>query len=278
MQDLCFVTCLYDLSKYTKRIRNIDDYLAYGQDLLTSGHKIIIYTSEDLKERLLTYGPQVEIRVKPFESFRHWHNIEAIRRIRQWNPPHLIPDRITAEYIYLMWSKFEMVADVICSLPQISHFAWVDFGLAHVADICCIPTTFTLTFKWRILKYWNLKRDDVLNWDMHFSTIWSQTPGGLWLAHRDIYCQLLPNIQEIIHILLSRNQIAVDEEILTYLRVKQKDMFEVEYCTYETIWHAFFHGYTTNSWAYKMNLDILGNSTSPEDKKEYIYLLSKGCP
>jgi hypothetical protein len=133
------VTALFDLQRREPgRQRGVEDYLRDGELVLGLQQPLVIWTEAALAERLARerdrrgLGELTRIEQAPLESLP-WHTrLDFLRSCDTFDNHD--PRKDTALYQVLNWSKFDLVERTMERNPfGHEHFAWIDFGIGHVA-------------------------------------------------------------------------------------------------------------------------------------------------
>lgn len=281
MDNVLFVTALFNLTpydNYTAR-RSIEDYLKCGTNLLLQNIHLVIFLDSSLKDKFqdllnsIQVKCQLEIISVDITTLPLWSERATLREAKK---PDLWNGRFTAEYILLMYSKFYFVDKVIQSHSK-SHYIWIDFGLTHVTppEDLSLLSNIPLTDKFRICKYWTHCYPTCVNKDLILNTVWSQTPGGLWMTTPENFKQVHLLFNGLVQELLQTGRVAVDEDILTYLRCQYPELFDSFYGTYQSLIRSFCGQFCMNEWNLTQNLKNLQASGRKEDLKEAFLLAQK---
>ena len=138
--DQTLVTCLFDL-ELRERIgrRGMDFYWRHGRWLLAQPVPLVVYADPELAARIsgmreanglahLTRVIALGLEQLPL--------YEAAKSATTW--PTILngdPLKCTAMHQLVEWSKFELLRRGIALNPfATEYFAWVDFGLGHIAE------------------------------------------------------------------------------------------------------------------------------------------------
>jgi hypothetical protein len=142
-ERLMLVTALYDLARRGPRCSRptVEEYLAWGEFVFGLDHDIVFYVDADLepevRERREAHGlmHRTAINPVPLERLPAYALLEAISSARRRHP--LVngnPDKDTPLYTVLVWSKFELLRQVLAQPPfPATHVSWIDLGLAKSA-------------------------------------------------------------------------------------------------------------------------------------------------
>lgn len=284
--SVTFVTCLFELAPYDgyDKRRSIDQYLEFGASLLSQDIKIIVFIHEHLHSRLSTSiskfsSESNKIHVIPMkiEELPLWKDRHLFIKAKK---PDLTNERFTPEYFLLTWSKMDLMLMAMHLNPfNSSEFIWIDFGISRVSQPDDLKMLIKFdkfkSQKFKICQYWTHVYPTCINKDYILSTIWSQTPAGLWMTNPENFKLVFDLFFEVSRQLLKSNRVALEEDILTYLRCKHSELFQPFYGTYESLIRSFCDIYSLNEWNLTQNLINLRMSPRPEDQIEGLKLASR---
>jgi hypothetical protein len=111
--------------------RKFDDYLNYGIFLLKANIPKIIFTDEEMYEKIHQYeNENTKIILSKKEDIYLYQYIDSLEN---FDVHSTSPLKDTLEYIFIMCSKTEIVSKAIeLNYFNTDNFVWVDFGIKHI--------------------------------------------------------------------------------------------------------------------------------------------------
>jgi hypothetical protein len=236
-RPVTYVTGFYDLStreQGTSR-KSADEYFSHGKFVLNIDAPMIIFTEPKYVKKIREIRSKQLYRtliwIKDVESFRYWQRVNDVAACRSRNPiRNSDPRKDTPLYTILMWEKFQMLQLAIeLDLFDSTHFAWIDFGIAHVASTSWtfdMGTWAPAKIKLAIMKWGS--EAEVQDWSLRYGLV----PGGFWIGPRDLMLQL----NQIAFTTLDAGLVAgwaiMDEQLLGYMAFKYPTIFDHYYSDY----------------------------------------------
>lgn len=242
---LTLVTAFFDLAKREQTSRRpATDYLKHGAYILSLPYPIVIFVDPEFVKsiREIRGDKPMHIIVMPFETVPKFHLKDGIQAARKVYPVHnasAIKD--TGNYILLTWTKFDFVERVIAENPfQSTHFAWIDFGLTHVAKLDFADEAFLhiadpiklLVNKWASTE--ELEAPD------YYSLLRGYVAGGFMTGSLIFWQQFIQLFHEEITKLLAMQRAPSEEQIIPQIMQRNPNLFEVYYGDYDGILSNYY--------------------------------------
>ena len=165
MKEITIVTAFFDINRdnWNTFHRSTEKYIKYFKFWARIRNKLIIYTSKELKDEILSirkeYGLENQTILHVVDDYR---DIEAdmyldicksmsyvetldFRLLRH------VPESYNAEYNYITGLKAWFMKDAVSRMETTSMVAWMDFGYNHGGEV---------------IKY---SKDFDFNWEYNFS-------------------------------------------------------------------------------------------------------------
>lgn len=259
-QEISIVTAFFDIGRnfWTKHVRTTDKYLAYFANLAKLDNEMIIFTTIEYQETILSLRENRPTKIIIFDfanNFIDYRNsvaiIQSSESFKNKINPLMSnnPEYTSADYVVLNNVKSFFVLKAIQE-EYISNdmVAWIDFG-------CCRDNkTLQGIQKWEYTfdkdkmnlfsvnyDYHNLMtEDDVLNC---IYNNWVTLIGTYSVATKNIwgkYNQLMTQTQ---HQLLDNNIIDDDQGVMLMCWFKNKDFFKINYLGYNQ-WFSMFQKFS----------------------------------
>jgi hypothetical protein len=130
---LQFVSAFMDLreDRYTPETKTIDRYFELFDMVAKTGVPIHVFVQKHLFARLVALSyPNVTVEVLEFEELDTYKTVAAIPDVQM--PSERNQQKDTRAYLTFINAKFELVGRAMKQYPNATHFAWLDFGIAHV--------------------------------------------------------------------------------------------------------------------------------------------------
>lgn len=242
---LTLVTAFFDLAKreQTSR-RSAADYLKHGAYILSLPYPLVIFADPEFVEPIQKMRGDRPARIiaMPFETVPKYPLKEAIQEARKINPVQNASNlKDTSNYILLTWTKFDLIEKVITENPfQATHFAWIDFGLTHVAKLDFAEDAFQhivdpiklLVNKWA--------SSDELQAPDYYSLLRGYVAGGFITGSLGSWQQFIRLFHAEITQLLETKRAPSEEQIIPQIIQRNPDLFEVYYGDYDGILSNYY--------------------------------------
>jgi len=237
---LTLVTAFFDLAKREQSSRRpAMDYLKHGEYILNLPYPLVIFADPEFVEPIQKMRGEKPAQIigMPFESVPKYHLMEAIQAARKANPvQNASALKDTANYILLTWTKFDLVEKVVAENPFAStHFAWIDFGLTHVAKLDFAEEAFQhvvdpiklLVNKWA--------SSDELQAPDYYSLLRGYVAGGFMTGSLASWQQFIRLFHSEATQCLEMKRAPSEEQIIPQIMQKHPDLFEAYYGDYDGI-------------------------------------------
>lgn len=139
------VTSLFDVAtrEGNGARRSVEEYLRLGAFVLRQPCPLVVACDPELAgtiqraRAMLAPGAESLVMTRPLEQTRSYARLSRVEEARRRNPvENANPDKDTPLYTVCMHEKFVAIEEVARTNPFGSErIAWVDFGIAHVADV-----------------------------------------------------------------------------------------------------------------------------------------------
>jgi hypothetical protein len=126
--SLVFVTTLLDLREDRSRGRPLETRVRHFKQLASSGIPIVLFLSRSYESYDLSAFPNVRVEWFEFEDLPLWKRLKDNTFTL---PPRRTPDHDTPHFMILMNSKVDLIRVAMDLVPS-THYAWIDFNVAHV--------------------------------------------------------------------------------------------------------------------------------------------------
>ena len=239
------VTAIFDVRKLegnSNGVRKIDDYIKLGKKLLELEIPVVVFTSPDLYNDIISLRPidlidTIKIISIEFKDMSYYSYLDDLNKCYQEFKIHnLSAIKDTPLYITLTNNKLNFLSRVMDSNPFGSkHFIWLDFGISHIIkDINVIRRWIKFVpDKIRQLEL-NPYLEDIKPKE-YFCKIYHNVAGGLISGSMDnlkIYDSLFRKKWEEI---LKDGWYQLDEGIMAMVIKENQSLFDNYYGEYDAI-------------------------------------------
>lgn len=249
-----FISAFINLSKIenNSQRRNPEIYIKHAKKLLSQDIFLYLFLEEDMIELCKKEREQYNLLEKThiekitFETLPCYSHFEKIKEGREKNPVvNACGFKDTVSYITTVNSKIGLVYKAMQENPFLStKFAWIDFGIFHVAktDFIDIDKPFSLSdqtgkIKLEWLKPW--KKDDALNLKKQYTNIHGNIAAGYITGDIDHWSRFHKVFYEEFEHALEKNFAPSEEQIFPVLIEKYPDLFDFYAGTYDSILSNF---------------------------------------
>lgn len=242
------VSMFYDLGKLedNSRRRQASEYLVLGKQLLQtldplSVPLVIFVDTQETADIIAKWRDNMQVIVAPFNELPWFRHMGMIRNLWKAHPP-VFPHKLTPEYSCLMWHKTHFLNRVMDSNPfHSTHFAWVDFGMAHIEGVIdnwvqSDDIWSNLPDKVRFVQNKYLRASDFENREFHYCNILDQVLGTVFsgdATHLRRYCALFD--EQLRRTVFEEGFVPTDEPIATMLVFAHPDLFDNVFGEFPTI-------------------------------------------
>lgn len=245
--SVTFVTALYDLkAEDGKNRRDIASYIEFGvKYTLSLKCPLVIFTEDKLFTTIHDHRKKIDqlentfIIVRPFnELFWNQHrqlmnDNQALLPVNCYNV-----DKDTVPYHILNWSKLSLVHDASkVNFWKSTHFAWIDFGLAHVAvytDPDALVKNIVKTSKMKMLEMSHPCSLEVASKN-YLMCERGKVCGGFMTIPVDSIKQMTDHFFEQGMACLKSRLITTDQMIFSMMIYHHPDLFELYYGDYSSL-------------------------------------------
>lgn len=230
------VTALFDLEKREKNgRRDIAAYIKLGDLVLGQPLPLVIYCDPELQGRLeqarKSRGLSQLTRVVPMSLealplYGCAAKAAALPTFEQANP-----DKDTWRYQLVNWSKLDLLADCMHAGPfGCEHFAWIDFGIGHVASA---PASFPApSGPVSLLQMKATAPSELMDRRVFMSAERGRLAAGFIRGHRDSLGLLRTRFRQELLSVLADGLRTNEQMLLAGLSVKYPDQFDFYYGDY----------------------------------------------
>lgn len=248
---ITFITSFFDLGKRENNTQRKQShvYLEKSLFVLNLDVNLVIFIEEEYVDYVTEHRKPFEKKTKiipmKFEDLHYYQHYEEIAQNMKTHPIHNSSSyKDTPNYIILMWEKLEFVKKAIEDNPfKSDYFAWIDFGLTHVAKTqkCLKNETFTkVPEKIKIMKLREFSYNEFNDLRSYYSYLRGIMAAGYMtgsLENMLIFHRLM-NIE--ISRCLEMKVAPVDEQILPIVISKCPELFILYNGDYEDILDNYY--------------------------------------
>lgn len=233
------VTCLHDL-EIRERIgrRSIDFYFQQGALVLGLEQPLVAYVDPELvawvresRDRM-GLGKITRVIPCPLESLPWFEMTPLIKQSRPFCNRNFLKD--TTLYHVIEWSKLDLIEQTLNSNPfDTDHFAWIDFGLGHVA---LPPHDFPAPrSKINLLQMCAVAPEELQDETEFLKAERGRIAAGFFRGDREHFLQLIQLFRTALDAALARRQCASEQMVLALLTARHPQLFEFYYGDYQSI-------------------------------------------
>ena len=250
--SVTIVTAFFDLAgiENNQQRRSCDDYLKHGKYVMGLDVNLVIFIDPIHVEycQQQRKGKEDKTKIYPvkFQELENFNYLEHIRINRTNNPvcnASAIKD--TPSYIVLTWSKFEMLKKTINDNPLNStHFAWLDFGISHVANLTYVETDNVfknLKDKVSIEMLKPITQQTIQDRKHYFSYIPGHLAAGYITGGKETLSKLIDYFEQECHTILAEGFGPSEEQIMPILCMKYPELFEFYFGDYDGVLSNYHH-------------------------------------
>lgn len=237
------VSCLFDLEKREQTGRRpIDFYFAHGDLILGLQQPLVVYADPELvpwiRESRLDRGLGKLTRVVelPMEALALFPLAQTIAGYPTYANDN--PLKGTPLHQIVQWSKFDLLERSMQDDPfDTRHFAWIDFGVGHVAEP---PVVFPhTTSRVAFLEMCSTAPREVANKLEFLGLERGRIAGGFFRGPREPLRSLVAAFREELEETLAARFRPNEQMLLAWLAMKRPDLFEFyvgDYASVLTNW------------------------------------------
>ena len=196
---------------------------------------------------------RIEIRPLPFEELHFAQGRERFAGLEPATNSFSLRD--TIEYAIIVWSKAATVRTIAQENPFGStHFAWIDYGIAHVAELLDvdwkqIEMFSTTTDKLRIAERMATAPREIVDPWYFYSTNSARVCGGLITGTAARFDELTALFDDEIKRMIPTGTYALEEQVLAAVTALKPDMVER--------WYTDYYGVLTNVAMLRRDVDTV---------------------
>ncbi len=249
---IVLVTALYDLARREPESGRRDPafYFDKGEFVLSLDESLVVFTDPELEEpvRRRRQASGLEHRTRtfpiPLEELPLYRELPDIRRAASSHPiRNANPRKDTPLYTALGWSKVDFLEAAMAeSPPGTTGFAWIDFGIAHVArtahwreDLVFAPQPGPV----RLLMMRNVTPAEVADRGEYYASLRGHVAGGFLNGGREELSRFCRAFRAEAAAALDGEMAPLEEQVLGVLVAEQPELFEPYYGDYTHILENF---------------------------------------
>jgi hypothetical protein len=243
---------LKDLPDSTGGVRDIDFYLEHGKTVLSIKSLLVIFCDEVTQPKLKALRDQLNPELNPedtiyivkniteYDIYKLNHQIitENRKKSKGYKDPN---ERNTPSYFITTVFKFIAIKIVkdITQDQNFIHFAWIDFGCAHVVDRAAefIPKMLespNTKFSCLYIHYRPHNLIDNMEKYLEYYNPCSLA-AGVWTIEKDIVDLFYTRFMSIFYEQISRGVGHSEESVLVYMYDRYPEMFTLNYGDYYSL-------------------------------------------
>jgi protein YibB len=250
MEEITIVTAFFDINRNNWKTfnRSADKYISYFKFWARIKNKLIIYTSEDLKDEILCirkeYGLENQTILHVVDDYRkidpdmYLDICKSMAHADTYDFRLLkhVPESYNADYNYLTGLKAWFMKDAVSRNEATSMIAWMDFGYNHGGEVIKYSKDFDFNWKYNFSKKIHLFLIRDIPKKPLFTTIRNSNTSvmGALIVAPDYLCETLWDINKKVIDALNICGFADDDQtILQGSFMLKSELFELHY----TDWH-----------------------------------------
>jgi hypothetical protein len=223
---------------------NADNYLKSAEYILDLDVNLVLYIEpafvQFCKERRKDKQHKTEIYELRFEDLYYYKYIETVTNNSKKNPIYAACSyKDTPNYMIVTWSKLNLLHQTILKNPfNTTHFAWLDFGITHVADITYIEEDKifeNIPDKIRILMLKPFRDDDFKNRQYYYTHRFGHIGAGYITGSKESFVKFYEIFDNELQAVLTEGYGPSEEQIYPLLCNKFPELFEFYYGDYRDI-------------------------------------------
>lgn len=243
-----FVTMFINLSKVENNSKRRDpkEYIKHAEKLLSRDIALYMFLEEDMiplckaEREKHNLGHKTFFKPISFEQLPYYPYYEKIKLNREKNKViNACGFKDTPSYITTVNSKIALVNQVIQENPFGStHFAWIDFGLFHIASDKFIAEDHTfdiLSDKIKLEFMQPIEHDTPLNTHKQYTKIYGMIAAGFMTGDITHWKKFLYYFEEEFFKAITLGYGPSEEQVFPVIMIKHPDFFQFYYGKYESI-------------------------------------------
>lgn len=250
MEDITIVTAFFDINRdnWKSFNRSTDKYLSYFKFWARIKNKLIIYTSKELENEILSirkeYGLDNQTIIYVVDDYRkidakmYLDICKSMSYLDTFNFRLLkhVPESYNADYNYITGLKSWFMKDAVSRMETSSMIAWMDFGYNHGGEVIKYSKDFDFTWKYNFTNKINLFLIRDIPKKPLFYTIRNSSTSvmGALIVAPDYLCETLWELNKKVIDALNICGFADDDQtILQGSYMLKPEIFDLHY----TDWH-----------------------------------------
>lgn len=232
------VSCLFDLPRRDGKGRPIGFYSEHGAYLLGLDQPLVVYTDPELAGWIVSartragHGEITEVISRPLENLELAAVLPLVSEFPTFSNND--PERGTPSARLLQWSKFDLLDETMAADPfGTDHFAWIDFGIGHVArppEIFPAPTE-----RISILQMVAVAPTEIEEKLGFLSSERGRIAGGFFRGDRDHLRELIRAFRGELASVLACRFSPHEQGLLSYLSATRPELFDFYFGDYGSI-------------------------------------------
>ena len=226
-------------------VRTGDVYVRLFQELITNIDGVVpavVYVDPSIEVRVRAmvdkhkHPDRVVVRPLPFEQLRFAQDRKRFEDLQPATNSFSLRD--TIEYAIIGWSKPWTVLAAAAEDPfGSSHFGWIDFGLAHLADLYDvdwveIATESTRTKRVRICERMATDAKEVEDPWYFYSANSARVCGGMFSGPKSTLADFAALFESEVERMASTGSYTLEEHVMSAATALQPHLFEKWYADY----------------------------------------------
>lgn len=232
--------------------RDIDFYLSKCHNVLSLDCNMIIFCEMEVYNKIYQIRKSFDKLHKSFFVPMQFDDLPYMRYLTQVNNNRSktkpIDTRNISEYFLLTCSKYWFIKKAIEFNPfTSSHFAWMDFGYSHAAELSqkLLDDAFSVNrnkLSFCYIDYTSKEVvEDIVRYYDHGLIGRCGTSGNFFTGSKDIFDKAIPIIESHIKYTINSGYGHNDEQIIPPIYLKYPDMFEFYFGDYRHTLSNYIH-------------------------------------
>ena len=248
MSSYTLVTAFFDLKKRENSSRRSKDYyFEKAEYLFRQNHNFIFFTEPEYVEDIKRHREKHNLLEKTHIIGIEYEQLPYIKKylsatvenFKNFPVHNFQPGKETPLYILLTWSKFTLLQQAIELNPfSSSHFAWIDFGLSHIAktnETILDNIINEYEDKVKIMCMKHLCKSELTDMNLYYSWIWGKIAAGLITGSKNNMLTLINFFNKKVEHVIQLNRAILEEQILPLIYLENTELFNLYYGDYDHI-------------------------------------------
>jgi GT2 family glycosyltransferase len=233
------VTCLYDLERRERAGRRpIEFYLGHGALVLDQPLPLVAFVDAELAEHVAKarhergLADRTRVVVRPLESLPRFGLLRWVATFPTFENSCAIKDSPLHQLVE--WAKLDLLEEVMAGDPfDTEHFAWIDFGLGHVARA---PERFPApSRRVAVLQMRAVAEREVLDRREFLRHERGRVAAGFFRGDREHLERLVDAFRAELASVLDEGFRPNEQMLLAYLTARRPELFDFYYGDYASI-------------------------------------------